>query len=166
MSAADRLVRLYPRAWRERYGDEFLAIVQSGPLNVQQIVDIVSGAIDAWLSADVQQATGPFRPASHGGRSMLKSLMCEQSKLRYTPRDSLIGASVMIGATLAFTLLGTAALSRGWPTVGEFLMQVAFFAALALSLPFWLTKGQPWKAQAAIVGASLSLLMAARYLAS
>jgi len=93
-------------------------------------------------------------------------MVCDQSKLRYTPRDSLIGASVMIGATLAFTLLGTAALSRGWPTVGEFLMQVAFFAALALSLPFWLTKGQPWKAQAAIVGASLSLLMAARYLAS
>ena len=40
---------------------------------------------------------------------MLKSLMvCDQTSLRYTTRDSLIGAGVMVGATLIFSLLGIA----------------------------------------------------------
>ena len=101
--SADRLLRLYPRAWRERYGDEFLATAGRAPLNLQQVIDIVSGAIDAWLSADVRNATRPFHAMSSGGRSMtLSSLIaCELRSNRYTKRDSLIGAGVMIGASAA-----------------------------------------------------------------
>jgi hypothetical protein len=115
MPSADRLLRLYPRAWRERYGDEFLATVDRGPLRLQQVIDIVSGAIDAWLSADVHRATRPIHVGSSGGRPMmLKSLIvCEQRKLRYTRRDSLIGASVMIGATLIISMTGIAARRAG-----------------------------------------------------
>lgn len=46
---ADRLLHLYPRPWRERYGDEFLALVGDRPVRLPQIIDIVSGAIDAHL---------------------------------------------------------------------------------------------------------------------
>jgi hypothetical protein len=35
-----------------------------------------------------------------------------------------------------------------------------------VSMPFWLMKEQPWKAQAAIVGASLAMLVAVSYLAT
>ena len=52
---ADRLRRLYPRAWRERYGEEFLATIGDGALRLQQIVDIVAGAIDAWVARDVRR---------------------------------------------------------------------------------------------------------------
>ena len=31
---------------------------------------------------------------------------------------------------------------------------------MTISLPFWLMKGQPWKAQAAIVGGTLLVLIA------
>jgi len=168
MPAADRLLRLYPRAWRERYGDEFLTTVGPEPLNVQQIIDIVSGAIDAWLSADVQNATRTFHVASSGGRpTMLKSLMaCEQRKLRYTRRDSLIGASVMVGGTLVFSIIGIAARRAGWPLTGDILLNVGFLGSLTLSMPFWLMKGQPWKAQVVIVGATFILLAASSYVAS
>ena len=44
---ASQLLPLYPRAWRDRYGEEFLATVGNGALHVQPIVDIVAGAIDA-----------------------------------------------------------------------------------------------------------------------
>ena len=54
---ANRLLQLYPRAWRERYGDEFLALVGDRPLGVTQIIDIVSAAIDAHLSSDVRAMT-------------------------------------------------------------------------------------------------------------
>jgi len=166
--AADRLLRLYPRAWRDRYGDEFLATVGPARLSVQQVVDIVSGAIDAWLSADVRRATATVQVASSGGRpTMLQTLIaCEQRSARYTKRDSLIGAGVMIGVTLVFTIAGTAARRGGWPVTGDVLMNVAFMGSLTLSMPFWLMKGQPWKAQAVIVGTTLILLVASAYLAS
>ena len=44
------LIRLYPRAWRERYGDEFLALIAERPPTLRDRVDIVRGALDARLS--------------------------------------------------------------------------------------------------------------------
>ena len=43
---AQQLVRLYPRAWRERYGDEFVETVGRKALNPQQVIDIIGGALD------------------------------------------------------------------------------------------------------------------------
>ena len=97
----------------------------------------------------------------------LSSLIaCERRSNRYTRRDSLIGAGIMIGASLLFLMSGNAAKRAGWPTAGDILIQVAFPASWMLSMPFWLMKGQPWKAQVVIVGATLVLLGTAGYLAS
>lgn len=158
----ERLVGLYPRAWRERYAEEFLATVGPGPLHPQQVIDIVSGAIDAWLSADVRQAiVAPHTATNEGARIMLKSLMvCERKQVRYTPRDSLIGAGVMLGATFILTMAGLAARRNGWTTTGEVLVSVGFLVSLTLSMPFWLLKGQPWKAQAVVVGGTIAFLVA------
>jgi drug/metabolite transporter (DMT)-like permease len=41
------LVRLYPRAWRNRYQDEFLAVLEVRPIGPFDAVDIVLGAMDA-----------------------------------------------------------------------------------------------------------------------
>jgi hypothetical protein len=46
---ARRLVELYPAAWRERYEDEFLAVLESRPPRLPQVVDIAWSAIDAHL---------------------------------------------------------------------------------------------------------------------
>lgn len=43
------LVRLYPRSWRDRYGDEMRAVLEGGPLSNGDLVDLVRGALDAWL---------------------------------------------------------------------------------------------------------------------
>ena len=97
----------------------------------------------------------------------LSSLIaCERRNTRYTKRDALIGAGVMIGASVLFSLSGTAARRAGWPTTGDILIQLAVPGSWMLSMPFWLMKGQPWKAQVVIVGATLVLLGAAGYLAS
>ncbi len=139
-----------------------------GPLDLQQVIDILSGAIDAWLSVDVRRATLAAQTAPNRGEHMtLKSLMvCERKQLRYTTRDSLIGAGVMIGATLILTLAGTGARRSGWPATGEVLLNLAFFGSMTLSMPFWLLKGQPWKSQAVIVVGTLTLLTGIGYLAS
>ena len=44
-----RLVRLYPRAWRARYGDEFAALIAERRPTLADRVDIVRGALDARL---------------------------------------------------------------------------------------------------------------------
>ncbi len=90
-------------------------------------------------------------------------IACELRSNRYTKRDALIGAGVMIGASLLFSTAGIAAKRAGWPTTADILLAMAFPGSWMLSMPFWLLKGQPWKAQMVIVGTTLILL---GYLAS
>ena len=163
----ETLLRLYPRAWRERYGEEFLATIGPDALGPQQVVDMVSGAIDAWLSADVRRATTPASVARTGGGLMnVKALIaCDRKRARYTTRDGLIGAGVMVSANVILVIIGIAAKRNGWPASGEALVNLSFSVAFMLSMPFWLTKGQPWKAQGVILGVTLLVLVTAGYLA-
>jgi hypothetical protein len=41
------LVDLYPPEWRERYGDEFAALLDVTPLSPRNLVDVLMGALDA-----------------------------------------------------------------------------------------------------------------------
>jgi hypothetical protein len=44
------LVRLYPRGWRERYEEEFLAMLEQRPMSPVDALDVALGALDApWL---------------------------------------------------------------------------------------------------------------------
>lgn len=43
------LLRLYPAAWRARYEDEFLAVLEERPLSPFDALDIMLGALDARL---------------------------------------------------------------------------------------------------------------------
>jgi hypothetical protein len=49
----NRLVALYPAAWRARYGDEFEALLATRPRSPREWVDIVRGAADAHLRPQV-----------------------------------------------------------------------------------------------------------------
>ena len=49
----NRLIALYPAAWRARYGDEFGALLASRPKSLGEWVDIVLGAADAHLHPQV-----------------------------------------------------------------------------------------------------------------
>jgi hypothetical protein len=50
---ARRMVRLYPRTWRDRYGEEFLAMLEESPASVRDFLDVAFGALDAWLRPQV-----------------------------------------------------------------------------------------------------------------
>jgi hypothetical protein len=47
------MVRLYPRAWRERYEEEFGALLEERPASVLDLYDVALGAVDAWLFPQV-----------------------------------------------------------------------------------------------------------------
>ena len=54
------LLRLYPAAWRERYGDEFIALLEREGTGTRVVLNVLAGAFDAWVSPKV---TGAYAPA-------------------------------------------------------------------------------------------------------
>ena len=53
------LIKLYPARWRERYGDEFEALLESQPFSIGLLVDVLFGAIDARVRPQVMAASVP-----------------------------------------------------------------------------------------------------------
>lgn len=158
MTAA-QLLRLYPRHWRERYGDEFLDVVGPGPLRLQQVIDIVSGAIDARLSSDVRGVTR--EAATHtGGPAMVRMIaVCPANRTRYSKRDGLVGAAIMIVGTAVLTLIATLLQRSGFTDSGAVVLNSGALIAFMLSLPFWMMKGQPRTAQSVVIGGTIAGLL-------
>jgi len=46
---ARQLVRLYPRAWRARYEEEFVALLEARELGLRDVLDVGRGASREWL---------------------------------------------------------------------------------------------------------------------
>lgn len=47
----DRLLALYPRTWRERYGEEFRALLEAEPLRAGAVLDVVRHGLMARAAA-------------------------------------------------------------------------------------------------------------------
>ena len=95
----------------------------------------------------------------------LRSLMtCEWNRSRAQLRDALVGAAVMIVTAMIMKALATTT-QQGFPTTSRVLKDLSFVGPFTLSMPFWLMRDQSWKAQAAIVGGTLAILIALGYLA-
>ncbi len=58
------LVRLYPRAWRDRYEAEFLALLEARPPTARDALDTVRGALDAHLHPNAVTGVEP-QPWTH-----------------------------------------------------------------------------------------------------
>lgn len=48
-NVSHHLLRLYPAAWRDRYGDEFAALLDDCPSSLALVFDVLLGALDARL---------------------------------------------------------------------------------------------------------------------
>jgi hypothetical protein len=60
------LLRLYPRAWRSRYGVELAALLAQRPLTPLEVVDVLRGAVDARRVAS-RGVPAPSAPSTSGG---------------------------------------------------------------------------------------------------
>ncbi|HEX5216015.1 MAG TPA: hypothetical protein VFV98_11170 [Vicinamibacterales bacterium] len=75
---ARALLRLYPRAWRERYGDEFLGLIDETGLTSRSAANIVAGAVTqrarlllAWRTRETDPAVAIHVFASLTAREAL-----------------------------------------------------------------------------------------------
>ncbi|NUW30332.1 hypothetical protein HTZ77_02665 [Nonomuraea sp. SMC257] len=58
---AKAMISLYPKAWRQRYGEEVADVIDARPARVRTVVDLVVGAADAWLHHRRVPGAGPLR---------------------------------------------------------------------------------------------------------
>jgi len=107
------LIRLYPARWRDRYGDEFEALLEARPLGPFDVADIVLGAIDARL-----------RPHGRGAPS---------TYARGFTMSLRIGgiAAIAAGALWGFALVGsTGILGENDPRIEQAIFILGTFALL------------------------------------
>jgi hypothetical protein len=157
-----RLLGLYPRAWRDRYGDEFLELLGEESLSLQATIDIIAGAIDARLGgvtpADSSTSTIGTTTNERGG-FMLKMIACESQKLRMSMTDALISAGIILAMAIVGSVAGTWLRQSGMGVAADFVLYMTFPFSMVVSMPFSFLKGQPWRAQAAIVGGTTLILI-------
>ncbi len=111
------LLRLYPKGWRLRYEDEFIAILEERGVTLFDVIDILRGGIDARLrpqvSAEVPQTTGQaMRLPQLGalGAILSGTMLSVMSLETFTSLDSITGS---------------------WPEWLQFLLPLFFLAAAA-----------------------------------
>ena len=148
MRATD-LIRLYPRAWRSRYGEEFHELVASQRIGPRLIFDILVGALDARLAPQPQIAASA-QGGAEGGRVMeILRTSCGTPAVSRT--EALKHAILIVGLT------GVAAALAVWlkRAVGENIWIEALMASTAsiaplLYLPI-LMRAHPLRTRVALV---------------
>lgn len=60
---ARSLLTTYPRTWRARYEDEFMAVLEQG-VSWSDVADVLFGACDAWTVELVSTLRGPHGAAA------------------------------------------------------------------------------------------------------
>src|SRR5688572_21667426 len=100
------LLRLYPRQWRARYGDEFLALLEREGTTSRVVLNVLAGAFDAWMSPrSFGVPTSAAAPAAPVGPQVL---LLQPNK---GPRSaSEIWSQFCFGAAALVSLLGLSVL--------------------------------------------------------
>jgi len=145
-------LRLYPRAWRERYGEELLALVGERRLTVRDVIDLIAGAVDARVQGASMSA-------------ILKS-RCLRPVERHTIADGLTAAGLMLLGTFAVSLAGIAANRSGFHDAGEFLKGLAFPVSLVAWSHYTYMRNQSRIAKLVITGGTLTILLFAGLIAT
>lgn len=161
------LLRLYPLAWRQRYGDEMAALVRNHRWTPSLVVDLIAGAIDAWLNPELiaSVADGETLESKEHKTMVAKvlGLRCAGYGPKLQPHEQWLSIAIMLGATLLLTAvwLWVAATYRD-PQVRQYVLafvQVPLLGGLILGMPFSALKGRPRSTQAIVIGVSFLLLI-------
>jgi hypothetical protein len=147
------LLALYPPRWRRRYGDELRALIGSQPFSLHAVIDLIAGAIDAWI----EPQKIPLQPdARQEGVTMIGTMMklgCAGSGERVTREDTRKSLAVMLGGTLLLTALWMVMHIRlGDRTYVDAFSAMAFLVPYLFSLRYTSLKGRSLRTQSIFIG--------------
>jgi hypothetical protein len=158
------LLNLYPSRWRDRYGAELRELVAAQPFSIGAALDLVAGAIDAWLHPELVPLPMPDSKGEAAMIGKVLQLKCAGYGPNVTSSDRRKSAAVILGGALALTLLWLAAV---WQFGGNVylgaLAPMAYLLPYLLGLRYTSLKGRSARAQALFV-AGLGTALAAFFL--
>jgi hypothetical protein len=165
------LIRLYPPAWRRRYGQELAELLATQPGSFRTAIDLAAGAIDAWLNP--QSSTAALAADSKGGEAMVQEML----KLRGlchganepTKADAIKAAAITIGGSLAtLPAFMWAKASYGDNPYVESLALVLWMVPMLFGLSYTELKGRSRRVKAVFIGglstAVIAITLAAAWL--
>jgi len=143
--AGSRLLRAYPRWWRDRYGDEMRALLEARSPSLRDRIDLVRGAFDAHLRGLDPEAAGGVAAALIAGGAW--TIVGVASTGGPTPPDwpgyldstlpiALLGVVAVLVAVLRLTRLAWASngLSLELAAVAVVVGHVAWASALTVAI--------------------------------
>jgi hypothetical protein len=151
------ILALYPPAWRRRYGDELRALIESQRVSLHATIDLIGGAIDAWL--EPQQIS--VAPATQKEGVTMFGTMKFGCAARPAPEDAWKAVAVNLGGTLLLTAvwmwmrITLPRTNRIW--LDPFSM-LAFMVPYLFSLHYTSLKGRSVAAQAVFIGGTTVII--------
>ena len=156
------LIRLYPPAWRRRYGRELAELISTRPASLGTVIDLIAGAVDAWLNP--QSSTAATAVHAKGAEAMVPKML----KLRFAgygsnvaTADAFKAAAVMIGGTLALVLALTWAMTHyGNNDYLEAFLAMSWMVPFLFSQRYTGLKGRSGGVLAVLIGGPTAVVMA------
>ena len=157
------LVKLYPPAWRRRYGRELTELISTQPASFGMAMDLVAAAVDAWLNPQSSTAAAPATDAK-GARAMIPKMLqlkCAGYGPNVTRADNLKAAAIVTGGSLLAVLAYTWATARyGRDPYLESLFFVSWLVFFVFSQHYTTLKGRPALVQAVLIGGQAAVVTA------
>jgi len=159
------MIRLYPAAWQQRYGEEFAVALSHQRASMGLMVDVLGGAVDAWLHPrlykEIKQGemtmTNQKENEMNGTNALIKR--CAAGGPKLTSREQIIAG---IWTAMATLLISAAYVSlrkiyHGIPAV-EALGYMAVPGMYLLFLQTAYLRKHSWGTQAATITGILGTL--------
>ena len=150
------LLQLYPARWRERYGEEFGAVLANQRVCVGLVLDVLAGALDAHLYPQIQN----FQPKPIKGDDTMTLEMLQRCAVggpKLSPQDRRIASLFMIlsGLVMAVLYIGLTKIYHAAPAV-EALFYASFPALALIHGETAYLRKRPWLTQVFILAGGLS----------
>ena len=151
------LLALYPPRWRRRYGHELRTLVGSQPFSLHAAIDLMAGAIDAWLEPQKIPTQPNEQPEGVTMIGTMMKLGC--TGVRVTREDAWKSAAVSLGGTLLLTALWMALHIRlGDQSYLDAFSAMAFLVPYLFSLRYTSLKGRSLRTQSIFIGGMILVL--------
>jgi drug/metabolite transporter (DMT)-like permease len=150
------LLHLYPARWRERYGEEFRAVLASQRASLGLFFDVLGGAVDAHLHPQILHS---HANQTEGDDTMTLAMLqrCAAGGAKLSPDDRRIASRVTTFSALAIAVL-CIVLTKIYREAAP-VQALIYAAAPALSMVYAQTaylRRRSWRVQAFILGVALS----------
>jgi hypothetical protein len=149
------LLRLYPAAWRARYGEEFAAVLAGQRVSLGLLLDVIGGAVDAHLHPQILPT---HSNQAQGEDTMTLALLqrCALGGPKLSPSERRFASTLAIMSALAMAslYLVLTKLYRQAPAVQAVIYaSVIFTSSIRVQMVYLRNRSRA--AQALILGAEL-----------